>query len=109
QQTRRARIPCLQGDCAAELENLQRPRQLTDCYPAQWPELKFLDDQGIDVLADDEIDAQLLGQFLKFPCHVDGIADDSEFHSLGRSNVADNDFAMIDRNTDSQLWQATFL
>src|SRR5439155_10868064 len=85
--------------------NLQRLWQTADCYPAQRPEFELLDDQGVDALADDKIGAQILGQLLKLPSHVYGVADNGKFHPLRRSNVADNYFPMIDRDTDSQLGQ----
>src|SRR5438477_11128171 len=38
----------------------------------------------------------LLGQFLEPPAEIHCVADDGEFHSLRRSDVADNNFAIVD-------------
>src|SRR5438046_4068857 len=38
----------------------------------------------------------LLGQFLEPPAEIHRVADDGEFHSLRRTNVADNNFTIVD-------------
>ena len=103
QETRRVRIPRSQFDRAAELENLQRLRYPAIATRPSGRSSNSSMTSALDALADNEIGSQVFGQLLKFPSHVYRISDHGEFHSLRRPNVADNHFAMIDRDTDSQL------
>ena len=49
--------------------------------------------------------AHFFGQLLHFPGHVDGVADDGEFHPLRRTDVADNDRAVVEGDADIQFRQ----